>query len=234
MNSNRKTAVIVGALFITATVASILGSLVLLSPVLDAADYLAAVSANETQVLVGVLLELTNSIAVVLIAVLLFPILKLQDEALALGYVAFRIIESVILIAGTVSLLSLFTLSQEYVEAGSPDTAYFQTLGASFVAVHGWTDMLGTMVIFGLTALILNYLLYQSKLVPRFISVWGFIGAILMLAAGLLGLFGLGYLSTTSMILVLPLALNEMVLAVWLIVKGFDPSAIAALSAKQN
>ena len=93
--------------------------------------------------------------------------------------------------------------------------------------------MLGPMIVLSLTALILNYILYQSRLVPRFISVWGLIGAALMLAAGLLGMFGLSPFSTIVILLGLPLALNEMVLAVWLIVKGFNSSAIASASAKQ-
>jgi hypothetical protein len=108
----------------------------------------------------------------------------------------------------------------------------FQKVFADYLAVSDWAQILGAMVVFGLTALILNYLLYQSKLVPRFISVWGFIGAILMLAAGLLAMFGLGYLSPITVLLGLPMALNEMVLAVWLIVKGFNSSAIASGFAK--
>jgi hypothetical protein len=233
-NLYRKTAITVGALLIVATVASILGSLVILSPILNAPDYLVEVAANENQMSLGILLELTNSIAVVLIAVLLFPIIKKYSGALAIGYVSFRTIESVILIVGSISLLSLLTLSQEYVQAALPDTPYFQALASVLVSVHDWTDLLGAMIVFSLTALILNYFLYQSNLVPRFISVWGLVGAVLMLAAGLFGLFGLGYLSPISILLGLPLALNEMVLAVWLIVKGFNSSAIASESAKPN
>jgi hypothetical protein len=231
-NSNRKTAIMVGLLFITATVASILGSLVILEPILNAPNYLVTVYENETQVILGVLIDAINSAAVIAIAVVLYPILKKQHESMALGYVGFRILESVILIVGTISLLSLVTLSQEYAQAAVPVAPYFQTLGDLLLAVSDWAQILGAMVVFGLTALILNYLLYQSKLVPRFISVWGFIGAILMLAAGLLAMFGLGYLSPITVLLGLPMALNEMVLAVWLIVKGFNSSAIASGFAK--
>jgi hypothetical protein len=107
MNSNKKTARIVGVLFITATVASILATFGFLDPILNAPDYLIGVSANETQWIIGVLIDAINSAAVVVIAVMLFPILKKHNEALALGYVASRIIESVILIAGHISQLSL-------------------------------------------------------------------------------------------------------------------------------
>ncbi len=234
MNSNRKTAIIVGVLFIVATVASILGSLVILGPILNAPNYLKSISVNETQVILGVLIDAVNSIAVIGIAVLLFPILKKHHESMALGYVGFRILESAILIIGTISLLSLVTLSQEYGQAAAPDAPYFQTLGDLLLAVSDWAQMLGAMIVFSLTALILNYLLYQSNLVPRFISVWGLIGAFLLLTAGLLALFGLGYLSPISVLLGLPLALNEMILAVWLIVKGFNSSAITSGSAKTD
>lgn len=197
-----------------------------MSPILSAPDYLIAVFDNQTQVIIGVLIDSINSAAVISIAVLLFPILKKQHEGMALGYVGFRILESAILIVGTISLLSLVTLSQEYAQAAAADASYFQTLGDLLLAASDWAQLLGAMIVFGLTALILNYLLYQSILVPRFISVWGLIGAILMLVAGLLAMFGLGYLSPITILLGLPLALNEMVLAVWLIVKGFNSAAI--------
>ena len=232
MNANKKTARIVGALFITATVASILATFGFLEPILNAPDYLISVSANETQWIMGVLIDAINSAAVVAIAVLLFPIFRKFNEALALGYVASRIIECVILIAGHISLLLLLTLSQDYVQAGAPDAAYFQSIGSLLLGVYDWTFLLGPMIVLSLTALILNYVFYQSRLVPRLISVWGLIGATLMLAAGLLGMFGLSPTSTITILLGLPLALNEMVLAVWLIVKGFNSSAIASPAAK--
>ncbi len=230
MDSNRKTAIIVGALFITATVVSSL-YYVILDPILNAPDYLVNVSENENQVIIGVLFYLINCAAVVVIPVLLFPIFKKHNEALAIGYLGSRIIESVTLIVGHISLLSLLTLSQEYVQAGAPDATNFQTLGTLLLSVIDWAHLLGVEIVFSLTALILNYLLYQSKLIPRFISVWGLIGATLLLAAGLLGMFGLSPSSTISMFFNLPIALNEMVLAVWLIAKGFNPSAIASGSA---
>ena len=178
--------------------------------------------------LIGILLDLINCAAVVVIPVMLFPIFKKHDEALALGYLGSRIIESVILIVGDISLLSLLTLSQEYVQAAAPDASCFQTLGTLLLAASDWTFLLGPGIAFSLTALILNYLLYQSKLIPRFISVWGLIGATLLLAADLLAIFGFNLV----MLLAVPIALQEMVFAVWLIVKGFNSSAIVSESAK--
>ncbi len=231
MNSNRKTAIIVGVLFIIATVTSSL-YYVIVTPILDAPDYLVKVSENANQVIIGVLLYLIDNAAVVAIPIILFPILKKHNEALALGYVGSRIIESVTLIVGHISLLSLLTLSQEYVQAAAPDASHFQALGALLLAVIDRALLLGVEFVFALTALILNYLLYRSKLVPRFISVWGLIGATLLLASGFSVMFGLSPSPTSaiSMLLSIPISVQEMVFAIWLIVKGFNPAAIDSQS----
>ncbi|MCH8062495.1 MAG: DUF4386 domain-containing protein [Chloroflexi bacterium] len=232
MSSDRKTAIIVGVLFIAATVMSILGTLVFIGPILDDPDYLTNVSAKENQLLIGVLFELIAAAAVAGTAIALFPIFKKHNEALALGYVGGRIIEGVFIIVSAVSALLLLTLSKEYI-AGAPDASHFQTLGAVLQADRVWTFLLGPNVLFSLNALMVSYLLYQSRLVPRFLSVWGLIGAPLVLAAGLIRVFGLVTLfSPIAGLLAGPIALFEMVLAVWLIVKGFNSSAIASESAR--
>ena len=227
--SLRKAARIVGVLFIAATVFSILGG-VLIGPILDDPDYLINVSASENQVLIGVLFELIAAGAVAGTAIALFPIFKKHNEALALGYVGGRIIEGVFIIVSAIGALLLLTLSREYV-AGASDASHFQTLGSVLLAERDWNFLVGPNLVFSLNALIVSYLLYQSRLVPRFLSVWGLIGAPLILAAGLLIMFGLPRLSYISLLLALPIALFEMVLAVWLIVKGFNSSAIGSESA---
>lgn len=232
MNSNRKTAIIVGVLFIIGTAAGVL-SVVLTGSILGAPDYLTKISANENQVVVGALFELIMAAALVGVPWMMFPLFRKHNEPMAIGYVGARIIEGVGYIVGAISLLSLLTLSQEYV-AGAPDASYFQTLGTLLLAVRDWTAVVGVTLVFSLGALMFYYLWYQSKLIPRFISVWGLIGAILTLASGLLGMFGLGRFSTISIFLNLPIASNEMFLAVWLIVKGFNPPAIASGSAKTD
>ncbi|MHA2315896.1 MAG: DUF4386 domain-containing protein [Candidatus Hermodarchaeia archaeon] len=223
MSPNKKTAIIVGVLFITATVTYMLGS-GYLEPILNAPDYLVNVSANENLVMIGMLLELVNHVAVVCIPFMMFPLFKKRNEALALGYVVFRIIESVTLIVGSVSLLSLLTLSQEFVKAGVSDASYFLTFGTLLLAARDWTILLGVNIVFPLGALIFNYYLYQSKLIPRWLSGWGLIGAILLLARGLLMIFSYN----PGVILTLPIWVQEMAFAVWLIVKGFNPSEIAS------
>ncbi len=150
-----------------------------------------------------------------------------------MGYVAFRIIEAVIVIAAVVSALSLLALSQEYVKAGAPDASYFQTLGTSFAGSYArfWVStMLG--IFFSLGALLFYYLLYQSKLVPRFISVWGLIAVALVLTWNLLEMFGLSFGLSANLIFVLPIILNEIFLGIWLIAKGFNRLQSLSGSAK--
>jgi hypothetical protein len=150
-----------------------------------------------------------------------------KNEALALGYAGSRIIESAILIVGHIFLLLLIALSQQYVKTGDPDASYFQTIGSLFIAERGLTFRM-VMIVVGLGALMFYYLLYQLKLIPRFISVWGFIGAPLSLAGGLIAVFGHGAgasIPASTMILGLPIMLNEIFLGIWLIVKGFTLSA---------
>jgi hypothetical protein len=229
MNANRKAATVVGASFIIATVSSSL-SVGLLGPILDAPDYLTNLYPDRLQVIAAVLLLLVNCAAVVVIPVMLFPILKRHNEALALGYVGFRTIESVILIVGNVSPLSLITLSQEFAQAGVPDASYFLTLGTLLVAARDWTILLGVDIVFPLGALIFYYLSYQSRVIPRWLSGWGFVGAALWLAVGLLRLFGIDL----PLVLSLPIFSQEMVLGAWLIFKGFNPSAIVSGAARQQ
>ena len=232
MNSYRKNAIIVGVLFITAIVAPLLSFP--FTRHIDAPDYLISVSANATQVTIGALLELIMAVACVGIAIWLYPVLKKHNEALALGSVGFRIIEGVFYIVGVVGLLSLVTLSREFVKAGAPDASYFQSLGTLLLAARDWAGVLGSFA-FILGALMYYYIFYQSKLIPRWLSVWGLIGVPLWIAAELLIMFGLiESFSTNAILLDIPIAVNEMVLAVWLIVKGFNSSAIASLSAKTD
>jgi hypothetical protein len=231
MNTYRKNAVIVGVLFIIATVLGVLGRS-FLQPILDAQDYLIKISANENQVIIGGLLALLAAFACAGIAIGLYPVLKKHHEALALGSVGFRLMEGMLYIIGVVALLSLLTLSQEYVTAGASNASLFQASGTSLLAVRDWAGKL-SIIAFTLGALMYYYVFYQSKLIPRWLSGWGFIGAALSLAGALLAISGqIIYFSTPFILIQLPIGVQEMVLAVWLIVKGFNPSAIASLSAK--
>jgi len=226
MNSNRKTAIIVGVLFITATVAYSLG-VIFLDPILGGSDYLTKVSENEKLVILGAFLVLIDAVAVAGIGIVIYPILKKHNETLALGYAGARIVESVLFIVNVIFILTLLTLSQEFVKAGAPDASYYLTLGTLLLAAGDWAFLFGFGLAFTLSALILNFLLYQSKLIPRWLSGWGFIGAVLIFAYYLLQFFS----NNQVEILFYPIAVQEMVFAVWLIIKGFNSSAIDSVSA---
>ena len=227
VNSNRKTARIVGVLFIIGTVALILSVVAL--GILEDPDYLAKVSANANMIIIGVLLVLIGGFALAMIPVTLYPILRKHNEALALGSVVFRgALEAITYIAMVFSWLLLLTTSREYVKAGAPDASYFETFGALLREASVWIGHIQAIV-FSLGALMIYYLFYQSELIPRWLSIWGLVGATVYLAQPLLGMFG-----SVLEILFAPLALQEMVFAVWLIVKGFNPSALASRSAKQD
>ncbi len=230
MNEGKKTARLVGALFLVAMVTS-LGGGVWLDSILTAPDYLSSVSANETQVVLGVLLELINCAAVVGIAVVLFPVLKRLSGTMALGYAGFRLVEAVVLAVAAVGPLSLVALSQEYVKVGSSDASSFLAMGTVLMAERGHLVSLLTPVFFSVAALLLYILLYRSKLVPRFISIWGMAGVALMFAWNLLEAFGIS-LGDAGLVFGLPIILNEIFLGIWLIFKGFNPSAMAAGSAE--
>ena len=221
MNLNKKTARIVDVLFLIVTITFGLTNQVLLGPIIFGPDFLTNISANTTQVIISMLLELIGSALAVGIAVMLFPILKDHSKNIAFWYLGFEIIDFTINAVSGISVLSLLTLSQEYVKAGSPDSSYFQILGILSHAKHWWTHLIGLLVsCFG--PLMFYYLLYQSKLIPRFLSVWGLIGLPLSLTAILLAIFDQGIV----MILFLPMGLNQLFLAIWLIVKGFNSSII--------
>jgi len=176
-----------------------------------------------------VLLELMNGIAYIGIAVLMFPILRQQNVSLALGYFGFRIIEFAMQIASDISPLSLLTLSERFVSEGAPEASSFKNLGALLLAERH-SAFLMVMLTFGLGALLFYYLLYQSKLMPRFISIWGLIAATVVLADLILNMLGLN----PGQFLGVPMLLNELFLGAWLIVKGFNQPANASGFAKTD
>jgi hypothetical protein len=214
------TARIVGILFLIAIATYGVGNGIIES-ILGASDYLSNVSANKMQVGIGAILMVMNSATVVGIGVLMFPILKQHNEAIAIGYVATRIIESVILIFGIISLLSLITLSQEYIKAGSSDTSHFLTLGASAIKGNYFAYQIA-MIVLGIGSLLFCYLLYQSKIIPRFLSVWGLVGYAVFLAGALLEILGFN----VGLILSIPGGLFEIFFGIWLIVKGFSSKLV--------
>ncbi len=220
MATDRKIALAVGLFYIIGTVAGVL-SVVVSSPLLDASDYLAEISAHEPQMITAALCVLIMGLSLAMVPIVAFPVLKRQNEALALGYIVFRgALEAGTYIIVVISWLLLVPISQEYVQAS--DVSSFEMLGTALVETG---DNAGTIVslIFPLGALMFYYLLYRSKLIPRWLSAWGIIAVFFYVAAALLDLFDVVEAdSTTYILLNMPMALQEMVMAVWLIVKGFN------------
>jgi hypothetical protein len=230
VSTSRTTARIVGVLFIIATVAGLL-SRVLLGPV-RSSDYLSNIYANKYQVTIGALLLLIGAFAAAGIAISLYRILRRYNEGLALGAVGFRIIEGVFYTVSVVGVLLLLTLSQEFAKAVAPDSAHFETLGTLLKAGRDWASLVGILAFYP-GALMYYFVFYKSRLVPRWLSGWGVVAAALGLVAALLVLFRVTTsMSTTQVVLNVPIGVQEMVLAVWLIVKGFRPSPAATGSAE--
>ena len=222
----RRTAIIVGVLFIIGDIAGVLSVLVA-GGLLKGSDALSKIAANQDRLVVGALLVLVMGFALALVPVVMFPVFKKYNEVLALGCVVFRgALETVAYMASAGTWLLLVELSRELAAAASAGAPHFQTLSSLLVATQGSTTAWFTSIAFSLGSLIFYYLFYQSRLIPRWLSVWGLAGAVLYLASPLLDMFGHGF-----GILMAPLAVAEIVLAVWLIVRGLDFSALKGTAA---
>ncbi|WP_219836196.1 DUF4386 domain-containing protein [Paenibacillus sp. R14(2021)] len=230
--TSRKSALIVGVLFILAAVASIIG-LILYNPILNSPDYLINGSEHANQVILGAVMELILVVSAIGTATAMFPILRKYNETIALWHVCFRFLEAIIITIGVISMLSLVTLSREFVAAGAADTAFFQASGISLKALHDWTFLLGPNFMLGINTMMYSYIFYKSGLLPRFIPILGMTGSVLIFLCALLVMFGvIEQVSVWGAIFAIPVAANEMIVAVWLIVKGFNESALASMSKK--
>jgi hypothetical protein len=199
------------------------------APVLDDPRYILGGGGGDNSVAFGALLELLLIIANIATAVVPYPILRRQNEILALGYVSARIVECTFIAVGILSLLTLVTLRQEAAEGA--DAASLLTAGKSLVALHVWTRLLGPGFVVGLgNGLILGYLMYTSRLVPRGMAVLGLVGGPLIIASGvgvLLGVIEAG--GVVQGIATIPEFFWELSLGIWPIERGFNPFAIARL-----
>lgn len=221
MNYFKEPAQRIGWLFVLATAAGV-SSVVMMSSTLGDDDLLAAVHANQTSLIVGQMLIFVMLAAMVGTAVMLGPVLRAQSETLALSYVLARTLEVVIISIGLVAGLLLIPLSWDFAAASGGDAASAAVLADSLKSAGDWTGYLGAQMIFSISALVLNVAFLRSGLVPRWLSLWGVIGVPFMFASGLLVMFeSLNSNASMLNLLVVPLAVQEMAMAVWLIVKGF-------------
>jgi Domain of unknown function (DUF4386) len=225
--SPRRIATAAGVLFLVTHVTSV-GALILYGPVLNNPDYVVGPGA-DARVLVGGLLEVILAIAIVGTAVALFPVVKREDEGIALGYVGLRTLEAATILVGVVSLLAVVTLRQQHAGSAGADATSLVTVARALVAVHDWTFLVGPNFVLGTNTVLLAVLLYRSRLVPRFIPILGLIGGPLVFVVALGVLFGLyKQVSPIGAIAAVPAFAWELSLAFWLIVKGFKPSAITS------
>jgi uncharacterized protein DUF4386 len=231
MDFARRSALATGVLFIVTFVTSI-PALILYGPVLNDAHYVLGPGA-DTRVYAGAFLEVLLVISNVGTAVAIFPVVRRQNESIALGYVAARVVESTIIAVGIISLLAVVTLRRD-LAGGGTDPATLVVAAKTLVAVRKGSFLLGPGFCAGIeNGLMLGYLMYRSGLVPRPMAVLGLIGGTLAFAAGTAELFGLWpQVSGPAFLLVLPEALFEALIGIYLTVKGFRPSPVTAAMAR--
>jgi len=226
MDSMRKTALVAGVFYLITFIS--IPTLALYGPVKNHRDWILG-SGGHTAVLAGGFLEVIVALAGIGTAVTLYPVVKRQNEGVALGFVAARVLEAAMIFTGVISLLSLLALQQDLGGAAGANAAALVTTAASHVAVYNWTFLLGQSLMPGINALLLGSLLYRSRLVPRVIPVLGLIGGPLLIIAVIVTLFrGTGHIPSLAVLAALPVAAWELSLGVWLVVKGFRPSPITA------
>jgi hypothetical protein len=225
VNSARKIALVTGVFFMITIIPAPIAQFVLYDSVLNDVDYIVGAGA-DANVRLGAFLEVIIAIAIIGTAVTLFPLLKRQNEGFALGYVAARIFESTMIVVGIIGLLSVVTLRQEFAGVAGAEAASLVEVGRSLVAIHDWTFLLGPGLMPGLNDIMLGYLLYASRLVPRALALLGIVAGPVQFAsfvAVLLGVIEAG--SVWQGIASIPVAAFEVILGIWLIVRGFNPSA---------
>ncbi len=217
----KKIAILVGILFIIATAASSV-SVILTTPIFESTDYLNKLSNNPNRITLAGLLMLIDAIAVAAIAITIHPVLRKYGNTWAHSYVGARLVESVFFILYAITLLALMTFGVEFATAKDIEASHLQAIGSSIRAIMDWTFTIGYGIVFTLSALILNYILYKSRLVPRWLSVWGFIGGTISMGMNLLSFYNILLPQNLDFVI----AMQEMVFAIWLIIKGFNPSTI--------
>ena len=223
MDSTRKTALVAGVFYLMTMVS--IPTLALYGPV-KSKDFIIG-SGADTGALLGCFLEVIVALAGIGTAVTLFPVVKRQNEGMALGFVASRTLEAAMLFTGVASILSLVTLHQDLGTAAGADAASLAAIGASHVATYHWAFTLGGSLMPGINAILLGTLLYRSGLVPRVLPMIGLIGAPLHLTAVVLTMFGvIDRVGSVALIAALPIFVWELSLGIYLIVKGFKPCPI--------
>jgi len=231
MNADRRMTTVAGVLIILGIIAGVLSVV----PSVEGGDYLTKVSSNKNQVLLGACFQFFLVPIYIGFALSLYPILKQYKENLAIGFVSFRVIAGVFQIVGVVSLPLFLFLSQEFIKIEPSDAFYFETLGELLKLGRDLANHLGVMLATGIGNLMLYYILYKTKLIPNWLSLWGVLGNTLAMLSSFLILFGyMDVISIAFAFMTIPLVLQEVILSIWLIVKGFDKEELTILSQNRS
>lgn len=216
MISLRKRSIIVGAFFLTVMISWVIGAEVFIEPILRAPDFLAKASLQQNRLLLGFLFEIINFCVVIGIAAMMYPVLRKHNEQLALGYVSFRIIETALLAVSLAGPIMLISFSHDFIQAGSPSSSHFQTLGTLALGLRNGTGQMVPIFV-GLGGVMFCIVLLKAKLLPAFLPIWGIIGYALLTTVPVFTFSGF----ENIMLLAIPGGFFELFLGIFLIVKGF-------------
>jgi hypothetical protein len=222
--NDKKNAIITGLFFVGATVTAIIG-LKLYDPILVQPDYIQNGAKYNVQLIWGAVFELLLVCSASGTAIMLSPYLRKYNEHLGLGYLCFRLLEAIFILIGIVAMLSIVTLSNSFANESNQDLASYLAAGIIAKAIHDWTFILGPLFMLGINTSIYSYVFLKTELVPKKLALVGIVGALIVFSSSLLALFGIiQMVSTIQILMAMPIAVYEMVLAGWLIVKGFNLS----------
>ncbi|HEV7234979.1 MAG TPA: DUF4386 domain-containing protein [Ktedonobacteraceae bacterium] len=227
-NTYRTTAIVVGVVYLAGFVVGLVGN-GLIQSILGAPDHLSTVSANSMMLAIGALLWLMAVAGDAAHGVLMFPILKQHSERIAFGYLASRIVDAVFIAVSVLFTLFQIPLGSEYLKAVVPNTFYLQALSTLSIQANLYAYNIG-MIALGLAGLMLNYMFYRAKLVPRWIAVWGLVGYAIIFCGMVSEVMG----SRLGLISSLPGGLWEVFVGVWLIAKGFNSSAFVSQATRAS
>lgn len=215
-------AALVGIFFIVAAVSSVTG-LKLYDPILSDANFIISGSTHYNQIISGAICELILAATATGTGIMLYPYLRQYSESLGLGYLCFRMLEVFFILLGIVSVLTTLSLSVHYSNHIIQDNAMDESVGFAFISLHNWTFILGPNFMLAINTFLYSYTFFKTGLVPKGLSLLGLTAACLIMLAAILELFGIIYqISVWGILLAFPIALYEMSLSVWLIVKGFS------------
>jgi len=229
MDSVRRTALIVGGLFLVTYITSIPAKFTFYAPFLENTDYVLG-AGQDTQVLWGAFAEMILIFANIGTAVALYPVLKRRFPALSLGFVTARVMESVFIAVGIIAVMTLVSMRQDFSDAAGADNAALAATGHALVTLQEWTFNLGPGVVVGVgNGLILGYMMYRTGLVPRAMATLGLVGGTLLVLSGTAVLFGVIEAGSNAQVLAsMPEFFWELSFGIYLVVKGFKPEAITA------